>query len=74
MKNLEELLEIVNENQKKSDIIILADGKNTKDEFITAISDVKKQFEIKSASIAFSKILELARANMIQMTQNEEKN
>lgn len=74
LKNLEELLEIVNENQKKSDIIILADGKNTKDEFITAISDVKKQFEIKSASIAFSKILELARANMIQMTQNEEKN
>ena len=51
-------------SEKDSEIIILANGKGTQDEMLDVISKVKGKFEIKSASVAFSKILELAKKSL----------
>lgn len=63
-KNIEELFDIVKSSEKDSEIIILANGKGTQDEMLDVISKVKGKYEIKSASVAFSKILELAKKSL----------
>ena len=58
---IEELLEIVDEAKQESDMVIMADGTSNEGKFLTAISEAKKKFKIKSTSVAFSKILEMAK-------------
>ena len=60
IEHINELFDIIEEEKTQNDIVILADGGNTEDKFLEAISKVKKDYEIKSTSIAFGKILELA--------------
>lgn len=74
IEHLEELLEIIKEEKKQNDIVILADGDNTEAKFLEAISKVKKDYGIKSTSVAFSKILEIAMENRAtKATEMEEK-
>ena len=63
-RNLEELLDIVKESQNDSEMIILANGKGLQDEMLDTLSKVKGMFQIKSASVAFGKILELANKSL----------
>lgn len=63
-KNLEELLEIVKDSRSDSEMIILANGKGLQDEMLDVLTKVKGEFEIKSVSIAFGKILELAKKQL----------
>jgi len=60
MEALAELFDLVEEELAISETVFLADGETLTDDFITAMTEVKKQYAIKSTSIAFSKILELA--------------
>lgn len=74
MELLDELLEIVKEENDVSDMVILANGDLCEDEFVDAITQAKKQFDIKSVSIAFSKILQLAKESMVaEVTENDKK-
>jgi len=61
-ESIEELMSIVEDNNKVNDMVILADGEKNEKVFLEMISDIKKDFDIKSSSIAFSKLLELAKA------------
>ncbi|MBT7350801.1 ParB N-terminal domain-containing protein [candidate division WWE3 bacterium] len=74
MELLDELLDIVKEENRTADLVILADGKKNEDKFIDALSVVKTEYEIKSSSIAFSKILDLAKIGMLtNLTENDKK-
>lgn len=69
---LDELLEIVEEEKKTSDMVILADGDSNEGDFLEAISKAKKQFKIKSTSVAFSKILEMAKETNATVLEKKE--
>lgn len=58
---IEDLLELVEEEKQSHEMVILADGNGNEDEFLDLIAKVKKDHKIKSSSIAFSKILEMAK-------------
>jgi len=74
MDLIDELLEIVKEEKDASDMVILADGDKIEDDFLDTITQVKTEFEIKSVSIAFGKILELAKeALSTKVTENDKK-
>jgi len=74
MDLIEELFEIVKEENSNSDMVILADGDKTEDDFLDTITHVKTEFDIKSVSIAFGKILELAKVGlMTNLTNNDKK-
>ena len=66
IKLLGELMEIVKTVNDESDLVFLADAKDSEDEFIDILTALKKEFNIKSTSIAFSKLLEIAKSAMIQ--------
>lgn len=63
--NLGSLLELVEGMRKTNEYVILADGDKTQDDFINAIDTAKKDYEIKSTGVAFSKILEMAMAQKV---------
>ncbi len=72
--NLEELMDIIKEEKSNKDLVILADGNATEAKFLDAISKIKGQYDIKSTSIAFGKILEMAVENKeTNETESEEK-
>jgi hypothetical protein len=70
MENLQELFEITNEELSQSNLVIVADGKDERF-FIEQLSHVKKEFDIKSGSIALSKLLELAVTNVTKNPDEE---
>lgn len=70
MELIDELFEITDEAKKNSDLVILADGEKVEDKYIDIITEIKKKYEIKSKSIAFSKILELAK-KALEMEEKE---
>ena len=55
---LQELLQITKDEVNTSDLVIVADG-DSESYFIEKMTDIKKTFEIKSSSIAFSKLLDI---------------
>jgi|ETNvirenome_6_30_1030629.scaffolds.fasta_scaffold03789_4 hypothetical protein len=55
---LQDLLQITKQEVNTADMVIVADGDN-ESYFIEQMSRIKKEFEIKSSSIAFSKLLEI---------------
>ena len=74
MDLLEELLEITEEEVNTSDLVILVDGEEYEDKFLDVLTQVKRSFEIKSASNAFSKVLELASKGIVaEVTENKKK-
>lgn len=64
MDLLDDLLDIVHEEEAKNDMVILADGEGVETEFLDTLTAAKKRFQIKSTSVAFSKILELAKQQL----------
>lgn len=72
MELLEELFEIVREEKTQNDMVILADGEENEDKFLDTITAVKEEFDIKSVSIAFGKILSLANEMLVtKVTHND---
>ena len=69
IKALQELLDITKEELSASDLVIAADG-DIESYFIQKMGEIKKEFDIKSSSIAFSKLLEL---NVTNVTDNDKK-
>jgi hypothetical protein len=72
MNLLKELYEIVDEELKNTDLVILADN-NIESEFIKKLSEIKKEYKIKSGSIALSKLLEVSAMNITNITNNDKK-
>ncbi len=61
---LKELMGIVEEAKATSDMVIMADGEKTEEDYLTLMKEIRKRFDIKSSNIAFARILELARERM----------
>jgi len=61
---LDEITRCVNEALDKSDVVILENQNNAEEEYMKLTAEIAKKFEIKSPNIAFSKILELAKAQL----------
>ena len=60
MENLKDLLGIVDEQRTRNDVVLLADGRDNEEQFLTLMSELKKKTGIKSPNVLFSKILEVA--------------
>ena len=58
---MKELMWMVDDEKSISDVVILADGTENEEKFLDLISKVREDFDIKSSSISFSKLLELAK-------------
>ncbi len=64
LDNLESLIGAINEESNRNDIVLLADGSENEDEFLALTTAIRKVYDIKSPSIQFSKILELAKRQL----------
>lgn len=64
IKCLQELMEITDEDLNRNDLVILADQKDTEDKYLELVTEIDKVYDIKSPSISFAKILELAKAKL----------
>lgn len=69
MDLLDELLGIVEDEARTSTVIVIANGDDNEDEFIDTVTQVKDEYDIKSVSVAFGKILELAKAQLDQQSE-----
>ena len=68
-QNLDELYGDIREQARKSDALILADQTN-EDLLMKLQSEIGKEYDIKSPTIAFAKLLELAKERLIEI-QND---
>lgn len=64
MSRLQDLMGLVGEMAPKSDMVVLADGEPAEGMMLELLKEVRARYDIKSTSIAFSKILELAKQHM----------
>lgn len=70
--NLESIVGSVNEASDKSDIILLADGSENETNFLSLMSALRKQYDVKSPNVQFAKILELANKQLLaEMNEKE---
>lgn len=60
MERLKDLLGIIEDVTTKSDMVVLANGDDTEEVMLELLKKIKTKYDIKSSSVAFSKILELA--------------
>lgn len=64
LKNLEELLGIVNEDVRQGDLVVLADGETNEDFMLKLTKEIRHRYQLRSAHMGFCKLLELARLGM----------
>lgn len=64
MQRLKDLLGIVDEVTAKSDLVVLADGEDLEEFTLEMLKKIKTKYDIRSTSIAFAKILELAESQL----------
>lgn len=64
MDKLDELLEIVDEQKTRNDVVLLADGEKNEQFFLELMKSIRNKCEIRSPNIQFSKILELAHKQL----------
>lgn len=64
MSRLQDLMGLIGEMAPKSDMVVLADGEPAEGMMLELLKEVRARYDIKSTSIAFSKILELAKQQM----------
>lgn len=62
----DELVGDIREMSKKSDVLLLADGDKNEDTFMSLQEEIRSKYEIKSTSVAFAKILELAKKQLYE--------
>jgi len=71
-KNLDELFGDIREQSKKSDVIILAEQKPNEERLLKMQTEIGKEFNIKSPSITFAKLLELATERLNEIRKNDD--
>lgn len=64
MQRLKDLFGIVDEVTAKSDLVVLADGEDLEEFTLEMLKKIKTKYDIRSTSIAFAKILELAELQL----------
>lgn len=64
MRRLQDLMGIMAEVTSKNDMVILADGEKNEDVMLELLRKIKERYDIRSSSIAFSKLLELAEMGL----------
>lgn len=69
---LDELFEDVREQAKKSDTIILANQEENEMAFLKLQQEIGKQYNIKSPSTTFAKLLELASERLIEIKKEHD--
>lgn len=71
-QNLDVLFGDIREEAKKSDAIILADQYENETLFLKLQSEIGNQYNIKSPTITFSKLLELAAERLIEIQEEND--
>lgn len=64
IKLLKEVLGIVDNETRKSDIVVLADGTENEAFYFQLIDQIRKKYDITSSGVAFVKLLNLAKKQM----------
>lgn len=70
--NLDELLGDIREQASKSDALILANEKENERLLLQLQTEIGKQYEIKSPSISFAKLLELASERLTEIKKGND--
>ena len=70
--NLDELFGDIREQASKSDALILANEKENERLFLKLQTEIGKQYEIKSPSICFAKLLELASERLTEIKEGND--
>lgn len=70
--NLDELLGDIREQASKSDALILANGKENETLLFKLQTEIGKQYDIKSPSISFAKLLELASERLMEIKEGND--
>lgn len=70
--NLDELLGDIREQASKSDALILANGKENETLLLKLQTEIGKQYDIKSPSISFAKLLELASERLTEIKKGND--
>ena len=70
--NLDELLGDIREQASKSDALILANGKENETLLLKLQTEIGKQYDIKSPSISFAKLLELASERLTEIKEGND--
>lgn len=70
--NLDELLGDIREQASKSDALILANEKENERLLLQLQTEIGKQYEIKSPSISFAKLLELASERLTEIKRGND--
>ena len=55
---------IVQEENERSDMVVLADGADTEQPLLSLMREINRKFKVKSSNISFAKILELAKKQL----------
>ena len=71
-ENLDELFGDIREQAKKSDALILAEQEGNEMLLLKLQSEIGKEFNIKSPSITFAKLLELASERLKEIRNNDD--
>ncbi len=71
MKALEQLLELTDEQRRRNDLVLLADGSENEPELMRLKKEIGRRYDISSHNICFCKILQLARKGMEQEKDKE---
>lgn len=71
-ENLDELFGDIREQASKSDALILANEKENERLFLKLQTEIGKQYDIKSPSISFAKLLELASERLTEIKEGND--
>lgn len=70
-ENVDELFGDIREQASKSDALILASEKENEKLLLTLQTEIGKQYDIKSPSITFAKLLELAKERLTEIRKED---
>lgn len=71
-ENLDELFGDIREQASKSDALILANEKENERLFLKLQTEIGKQYEIKSPSVSFAKLLQLASERLTEIKEGND--
>jgi len=71
-ENLDELYGDIREQAKKSDALILADQENNEMLLLKLQQEIGNQYNIKSPSITFAKLLQLAKERLEEIKEDKQ--
>ncbi len=74
MSELANILSMTDAELKENDVVLLADGATNEKLFLALMGEIGKQYKIKSPSVRFSKILELAKKAVDDESRNNKRN